>query len=398
MKVLLWMNKHRANSKGEAPIMLRVTHQGKRVNVTTDIRLKLDQWDSKKQKARGASEFSREVNSLFSTQRSSCIRAVEQLLSEGKPFSTHDVVAAIKGSKKVEVGWLEMYDIHLAHMESRVGVDYAKATVVRYKSSRKNLRIFILQKLKKKDLHLSRVDRKVVSDLDQFLRGELKFSNNYVIKTMEQVRKVFKKGVLHGYVDHNPFDLMSYKKTETTKDYLYHDELNLLIDWQPNDERLSITKDIFLFMCYTGLAHSDAHKASMTDITIDTQERPWIILRRTKNNNLVQVPLLKIAAEIIKKYEGFDVRVKKGLLLPVPCNQVLNRNLKDLAKAVGFNKNICSHSGRYTFASTVLLGNGVPVEVAQKLLAHNSIKSTMLYSKLSAHAIVGEVSALEKKL
>ncbi|MFT6283365.1 MAG: hypothetical protein ACJA0U_003507, partial [Salibacteraceae bacterium] len=46
MKVLFWLNKRRANTIGKAPLMLRITHHGKRTNVATGIRLAFKEWDS----------------------------------------------------------------------------------------------------------------------------------------------------------------------------------------------------------------------------------------------------------------------------------------------------------------------------------------------------------------
>lgn len=398
MKVLFWLNKRRANKIGLAPLMLRVTHHGTRTNVATGIRLTPKEWDSSRQKVKGSSEKTNEINDLLQSQASACIKALNEFISKGKAFSSSDVANAINGEEKPEIGWLKLFDTYLSNMESRIGVDFSKSTVVRYKSSKKNLKDFITKKLHKQDLNLSAIDRRTIVAFDQFLRGEMKFTNNYVIKTMEQVRKVFKQGVLMDYVNHNPFDLISYKKSETHKDFFQADELATLQNWNTENEKLSTTKDILLFMCYTGLAYADMRKTKITDITTDNQNRQWLILRRTKTNNLIQVPLLNIALEIIHKYNNHFSRTERGYILPVPCNQVLNRNIKELCTEIGVKKHICSHSGRYTFASTVLLGNGVRVEVAQKLLAHSSIKSTMIYSKLSAQAISGDIDKLEQCL
>lgn len=395
MKILFWLEKRRVNARGEAPLMLRITHHGKRLNTSTGIRVKPEQWDAKKQRVRGSSQS---INETLSIQKERCISSLGKLIKEGKPFSTTDIANTIRGQEKPEIGWLELFDQHLKHMQARVGVDYSSGTVRRYMSSKKNLRLFINDHLKKKDVHISQIDRNMVACLDQFLRGEMKFSNNYVIKTMEHVRKVFKVGVIQGYTEHNPFDLISYKKSETHKEFLYADELKLLLNFNPDNPKQKVTKDVFLFMCYTGLAHSDVKKASIHDIRRDNQDRPWLTLRRTKTDTLIQVPLLNIAVQIVSEYAEHSCRLKNGSILPVPCNQVLNRNLKDLAKAAGIKKRISSHSGRYTFASTVLLGNGIRVEVAQKLLAHNSIKSTMVYSKLSSEAMIGELQSIDNDL
>ena len=156
--------------------------------------------------------------------------------------------------------------------------------------------------------------------------------------------------------------------------------------------------DVFLFMCFTGLAHTDARKAALGDIITGSDNSNWLTLRRTKTNGLVNVPILPVVLDMVHKYQSHLKCVHSGKLLPIPSNQAFNRSLKLLMAEIGINKNICSHSGRYTFASTVLLGNGVRIETAQRLLAHKSIKSTMIYGKLSDATLIDEVSQLRLKL
>ncbi|WP_170227906.1 hypothetical protein [Vicingus serpentipes] len=100
------------------------------------LRLKPNQWDAQKQKAKGSSELSQNINELISTQRSKCISSFNELIKRDVAFSIQDLVLLIKGEEKPEIGWLELFDKHLEHMKSRVGVDYSSSTVRRYMSSR----------------------------------------------------------------------------------------------------------------------------------------------------------------------------------------------------------------------------------------------------------------------
>mgnify|MGYP000551278657 CR=1 FL=1 len=80
--------------------------------------------------------------------------------------------------------------------------------------------------------------------------------------------------------------------------------------------------------------------------------------------------------------------IDKGLivasdkLLPVYSNQKMNKILKEIAKACGIHKNITFHVARHTFATTVPLSNGVPIETVSKLLGHTKLTTTQIYARV----------------
>ena len=69
-------------------------------------------------------------------------------------------------------------------------------------------------------------------------------------------------------------------------------------------------------------------------------------------------------------------------LLPVFSNQKCNEYLKEMAAVCGINKDITFHSARHTFATTVTLENGVPIESVSKMLGHTKVKATQLAQQL----------------
>lgn len=101
---------------------------------------------------------------------------------------------------------------------------------------------------------------------------------------------------------------------------------------------------------------------------------------RQKTNTKVQVPLLPEASEILAKYENHPVAMANGTLFPVISNQRMNGYLKEIAETCDIKKNLTFHLARHTFANTVTLSNGVPIESVSKMLGHTSIRTTQIYA------------------
>ena len=79
-------------------------------------------------------------------------------------------------------------------------------------------------------------------------------------------------------------------------------------------------------------------------------------------------------------------------------NQKMNSYLKEIADTCGIDKNLTFHIARHTFATTVTLSNGVPLETVSKMLGHKSIKQTQHYAKIVDLKISEDMAALKKKL
>lgn len=84
--------------------------------------------------------------------------------------------------------------------------------------------------------------------------------------------------------------------------------------------------------------------------------------------------------------------------LPVPSNQKMNGYLKEIAAMCGIDKILTSHIARHTFATTITLSNGVPIETVSKMLGHSSIKQTQHYAKILDLKVSADMLLLKQKL
>src|SRR5690606_28604548 len=119
-----------------------------------------------------------------------------------------------------------------------------------------------------------------------------------------------------------------------------------------------------------------------------------LMTKREKTNTLVKVPLLPQAVQLISKYKNHPVAVANKTLFPVITNQRMNGYLKEIADICKIKKNLTFHLARHTFATTVTLSNGVPIESVSKMLGHTSIRTTQIYAKVVEHKLSEDMQEL----
>ena len=108
--------------------------------------------------------------------------------------------------------------------------------------------------------------------------------------------------------------------------------------------------------------------------------------------------LLKPALAIMEKFQANEDAAKWGTLFPRISNQEVNRSLKLIGEICEIKKRLTFHLARHTFATTVTLLNGVPIETISKLLGHTKLATTMIYTYVMQSKVGLDMSLLQGKL
>ncbi|WP_317619666.1 site-specific integrase [Chryseobacterium sp. D764] len=180
--------------------------------------------------------------------------------------------------------------------------------------------------------------------------------------------------------------------------YLSKEKIQAIYEKEFASDRLSQVRDIFLFSCYTGLAYVDVKKLSKSHVNIGIDGYQWIFTHRQKTDTSIRIPLLPLAQELILKYEDHPECVNSDVLFPVLSNQKMNSYLKEIVSVCGINKDLTFYIARHTFATTVTLSNGVPIESVSKMLGHTNIKTTQHYAKILDKKVSEDMFILRSKL
>jgi site-specific recombinase XerD len=184
---------------------------------------------------------------------------------------------------------------------------------------------------------------------------------------------------------------------EVERAFLSQDEIETMFNKQFATDRLNLVKDIFLFSCFTGLAYTDVKKLKRTNIAIGVDGERWIFINRTKTDTRSNIPLLPISTAILEKYQNHPQAINQERLLPILSNQKMNSYLKEIADLCGIHKELTFHIARHTFATTVTLTNGVPIESVSKMLGHKNLHTTQHYAKILDMKVSDDMKVLKEK-
>jgi site-specific recombinase XerD len=277
-------------------------------------------------------------------------------------------------------------------------------TMKNYMTTQKYLLSYIKSQYGAADVQLSDLDFQFLNDFHQFLRkrkdrrGKIAMANNGIMKHLERLCKMVHLALRLGWIDKYPFNAHQPRFDKVERHCLDKDELKIIQSKKLVINRLEIVRDLFIFSCYTGLAYIDVMNLGGSDLATGVDGERWIMCKRKKTSVPVKVPLLSIPAEIIEKYRHGPDQLYRGRLLPAYSNQKLNSYLKELADICGISKNLTFHTARHTFATTVTLSNGVPIETVSKMLGHSKISTTQIYAKVVEHKVSEDMAALRLKL
>jgi len=396
ISILFLLNKVKINKKGLCPIRCRITYQKKRRIFSTGLFINPEHWSSSQQEAKPPNVENNIINAQLSLISQKINEAFLMLQVLPNEFDVDDIYKKFMGEDtKDEITILGACDLHNEKMKKLIGIDLNKLSWSRYVESRGKVAEFIKSKYKKSDLKLEQLDLRFIKGLEYYWKTEKKLRQATIYRNMQRVKKMIQFAIDENYLQKNPFSLYKNKKYKGVIVYLTDVELNKLMNHSFAQKRLQQIKDMFVFCCYTGLAYQEMSSLRAHHIATGFDGNLWINMIRQKTKQPIAIPLLSQAEVILDKYkeEGSDV------VLPSISNQKFNSYLKEIAELVGIEKKLTHHIARKTFATTVLLLNGVPMEVVSELLGHSKITVTQEhYAKVVKSKVSEEIIRLKQHM
>ena len=394
--ILFWIYTKRAKNN-QTGVYVRISVNGKKVNISLKQKVDVDKWDAKRQKMKGNCAKANELNQYLNEVKSEIVQCYRGLKSEERVLSADLVKARFLGEDKKTHTLLDIFEYHNDNMTHSL----TDCTKGKFHTTQKYILVYVKKKYKRSNMFLQNLDYEFVLGFESFLRkyrsrpSQGTIGNNVAMKHIQRLKKMIRLAYDMDWIQRDPFTKfkLTYEKKE--REFLTKEELNKIENLVTSIERLSAVKDLFLFSCYTGLSYIDIVNLSVKNIVNGNDGNKWIKTKRQKTGIHIKIPLLDQAEKLIAKYKAHPRTENTKRLLPYMSNQKLNSYLKEIGDLCEIQKSITFHMARHTFATTITLSNDVPVETVSKLLGHTKISTTQIYARVVEKKISKDMNQLK---
>lgn len=395
--ILFFIKRKKLLKNGDAPIYMRVTIDGRFLEVSLKRGVNPKVWNEKKQRSTGKDRLSLELNDYLDATLSKILKIHERFIDEKRLINPKTILDAYNGRTERPKMLREVFQQENEKYRQRLAIgDVVENTVLRNERAERYVGEFMEKQYKVDDMPFSSIDNAFVKDYHLFLRVDKGLEQNTANKYCKILKKIVVLALDNKWMEINPFQGIRFQAKPTNREFLTESELSTIMNKTFTLDRLNVIRDIFVFCALTGLSFSDVEGLKTEHISIDEEGNYWIHKARQKTKNMCSIPYLEYAREIAERYKDHPRCKAKGVMLPVISNQRMNSYLGEIAGICGINKPLTMHIARHSFAC-LALANGVSMEVIARMLGHSDIRITKIYAKVVDKSIAEQIGSLAAK-
>lgn len=398
MSILFYVKSSKATKNGLLPIYQRITINGTRIELSTSKFVEKSKWNTAAGKIKGNSEEARLINSYLDILNAKAYETEKWMVNNNQEINAQTFKNKFLGVEERQRKLVVIFEDHNKRMKELVGKEFSINTYKKYETALSHTKEFLKYQYNLNDISIKQVDIAFINDFDFYLRNTKSCNNNSTIKYIRNFGKIIKQCYVNGWIEKDPFLNYKGKVKEIERNYLSEDEIESLLNKEFKIKRLELVRDMFLFSCFTGLAYIDVYNLTKSNIIIGIDGEKWISTHRQKTESASKIPILPVTQMIIDKYENHPQCNNDDRLLPILSNQKMNAYLKEIADICEIDKELTFHIARHTFATTVTLTNGVPIESVSKMLGHKNLRTTQHYAKVLDKKVSEDMKILKEKL
>ena len=381
-KILFYINKNKTKADGTTAILCRITIDGANTVITTGESIKPHSWSVKR-----GETTDKKINQRLQTFREEIEQGYNTLLYKYGAVSAELLKNHLQGIGRNPMTLLALSAEELKEQKE----SKSEGTCCNNRNSDKQLNSFV-RSLGEEDIPLTAISIEFFDDYRFHLKKE-----GYAPATINRhlcwLSRLMYRAVGQGTIRFNPFEEVKYEAVERKPRFLSKGDVSKLLEFPLQDEGAELSRRMFLFSVFTGLAFVDLRGLRASQIETNSEGKRYIRKARQKTEVESLIPLHPIAEQILSLYTKAKSRGDYKIFPDTMSDWKLLRHLKAVGLACGIRTPLTWHCARHTFG-TLTLEAGVPIESIAKMMGHSSIASTQIYAQITDQKIARDMERL----
>lgn len=395
-KVLFYL-KRQNEKNGKAPVMGRITINGTVSQFSCKLSVSPKLWDTGGNRAAGKSVEARRINEKLENIKTNIGKQYQRISDRDSFVSAEKVKNAWLGFGDEHRLLLQTFDEYLQEFAGkRVGKDRSAGTLREYRTRRDRLASFLQYEYGLSDIPFRELTHDFAEKFIVYLSTVRGLRSNTIFHTLKKLHAMVYMALDKGWIAVHPFPDVWITPQSRERRFLNEDEIRKIMEVHLPNYKTAVVRDIFVFCCFTGLAYADVKKLTHDDIRTDGNGDMWIIDGRQKTGTQFRVQLLPVARELVERYRRLSL--PGGTVFPVKSCCSTIRSLRAIARRAGIATDLTTHVARHSFATSVCLSQGVPIETVSKMLGHKHITTTQIYAKITNDKIKRDMDNLQARI
>lgn len=396
--IFFYPNTSKTKKSSTCPIVGRITVDGKNTTFSTGLEIMPDDWDSQSGTAKGQSKESVSINKQIDKSRNEISSHYNNMVNNNGYVTAEALKNALRGIGINRNTLMQEFAELLDEKRRSIGIRITKSTFPVYTNAYRHMKEFLQEKYNLTDIPFGKIDPPFVEAYFHYLKIDLKMTARSVKTNMNPFRQAVVRACNKGVLRQNPFFDFVPERVISKRPWLSNDEIQRIMQAKLKLATWRFTRDMFIFSTFTGIAIIDLRNLKHSNIQEMEDGSQWIILDRQKTGTTSYIPLLDIPKQILERYRDTEFAGIDGKVFTLQTHVNMNWQLKRIAKAADIDKRLTFHMSRFTFATTVCLTQGVPIESLSQMMGHLSIKTTQIYAEVTRTKINEDMTHLSDKI
>jgi len=392
--ILFYLNTSKKKKSGKCPVMGRISVDGKSTAFSTGIDVLPDGWDAKAGLATGKSQEVTDVNRKIEKLHTQLSQYYKSLVESSGYVTAEALKNTLQGIGLNQNTLMQEFSCLVEEKRKSVGVKIQASTFSAYIPAFNHLKEFLQQKYGISDIPFGQVDISFIEAYSLYLKKDLRMKPRTVKYNMMLFRTCVTRAKHKGLIRQDPFFDYIPEKIIPKRSWLTNSEIERLMQVHTEYATWNFTRDMFIFCVFTGISGIDLRNLKHSNIQRQEDGSLWVVLNRQKTGTASYIPLLDIPIQILDRYRDSEFAGEDGRVFKLQHRVSMNWQLKRLAKAAKIDKCLKFHMSRFTFATTICLTQGVPIETLSQMMGHLSIKTTQIYAEVTRTKINEDMTNL----